>query len=341
MEAVTVRRARWVIEYAGKDISADIYPYVLGVTYTDALEGEADDLDITIEDRDHRWKNGWWPQKGDKIRLSIGYDGEALANCGQFQVDEVELSGPPDTVNLRGLSAGVTESMRTSATVAYEQKTIGEIAADIAKKHGLSLVGTISAEKRNRRHRRVTQRKEGDLEFLKRIGEQEGIIFTIKDAQLVWHDRDKLDSAAAIDTIRRTDCTRFSFRSKTDQTFKSCTISYFDPKEKKLIEHTEEAADVKTGDTLRLYDRCESKADAIVKAKAALRNRNGSQVEGSVTIPGRPHMAAGGNVAVEGFVVLDGIYRVIKARHTMDRREGYTTEIDLHTTTANAKKLEK
>lgn len=339
MEAVRVQKPRWVLEYEGKDVSIDVSPYILQITYNDALQGESDDLEINIEDRDHWWKSGWFPQRGDKVRLLIGYEGEALVNCGLFQVDEVELNGPPDTVRLRALSAGVKESLRTKNTVAYENKTLEEIAKGVAKKHSLKLVGTISDAKRKWRPRRITQKEEQDIAFLRRLGETSGVIFSIKDEQLVWHDLDLLDAADTITILKRTDLTRFTFRAKTDQIYKACTVSYHDPKTKKLVTHTEKADGVTTGDTLKLTTRCEGKADAILKAKAALRGTNGRQIEGTVTLPGVPRLAAGGNVEVAGLGVLDGTYQIVKARHTMTRSGGYTTELDLSTNTAHNKSL--
>lgn len=336
----TVPVPRWILEYDGKDIGANISPYILDITYTDVLQGEPDDLEINLTDKDHRWKNGWWPQRGDVVRLLIGYEGQPLTSCGSFQVDEVELNGPPDTVSLRALSAGVMESLRTRNTVAYENKTFGEIAEAVALKHGLALVGTIADEKRTRRSRRITQRDEHDLAFLRRLGENEGVIFTIKDKRLVWHDQDVLDEAGAITVIKRTDMIRFAFRAKTANVYNACQVSYHDPKTKRLITHTEKAKGVTTGDTLKLNERCESKADAIVKARAALRGKNGRQVEGTVMVTGAPRLAAGGNVVIEGLGVLDGSYQITKARHSMTRSGGYTTEIDLSTSSAHNKSLQ-
>ncbi len=342
MEKVSVRQPGWVLEYEGKDITKEVTPYILSITYSDVLEGEADNLDISLEDRDRQWKNGWWPQKGDRVRLAIGYEGEALVNCGVFQVDEVGLNGPPDVVNLKALSAGIKESLRTANTTAFENKTLKRIAEDIAAKHGLDLTGEVSEEKAKRRPKRVTQRKETDLEFLRRLGKAEGVIFSIKDEQLVWHDMELLDASKATATINRNGETlSYRFRTKTSHVYKSCQVRYHDPVAKKTITYTHQAEGIKTGDTLKIHDRCESKADAIIKAKAALRNKNGAQVEGTFSLPGSPLLVAGGNVEVVGFGVLDGIYQIIKARHAMSRGGGYKTDIDVHTTTANNKSLEQ
>lgn len=339
---IAVKAPRWVLIYAGKDISQDIIPYVLQITYTDALSGESDDLEIQLEDRDGYWSTGWFPQKGDQVQLYIGYAGEPLINCGTFQVDEVELNGPPDIVNLRALSAGVTQSLRTKNTKAYENKTLDQIAREVAGAHGLTLVGDVSAEKRKRRPKRITQKEEGDLAFLRRIGEAEGVIFSVKGTKLVWHDMEILDAAAVITTIKKSpNVTRYSFRTKTNQVYKACEVSYFDPVKKSLIKYTYDAPGVKTGDTLKLNERCESKADAIIKAKAALRNTNGRQVEGSITLPGAPRLAAGSNIETSGFGIVDGPYQITKARHSIFRGGGYSTDIDISTSTAQNKSLSK
>ena len=52
---------RTVIEIAfdGVDITESIQPYLLSVTYTDNEEDEADDLQITLQDRDRIWMEQW------------------------------------------------------------------------------------------------------------------------------------------------------------------------------------------------------------------------------------------------------------------------------------------
>lgn len=339
MESVTLSKPAWALEYEGRDISRNIAPYVLSITYTDALEGESDDLEITLEDRDHRWKSGWWPQRGDRVRLRIGYEGEGIMDCGSFQVDEVELNGPPDTVSMRALAAGVTSALRTARSAAYENMTFEAIARGIAERHGLRLTGSISERKRLRRPERVTQREEGDLQFLKRLGEAEGVVFSIKDGQLVWHDQDRLDAAAGLAAIDRRQMIRFVFRAKTQAVYRACQVSYHDPKTAKEITYTYEAPGIPTGDTLKLQERCENYDDAVVRARAALRRHNSRQIEGAVTEVGNPRRVAGANVGIAGLGVIDGVYQIIKVRHRLERSRGYVTESDLTTTGAENKSL--
>lgn len=320
-----VRTPVFHIVYGTKDITAYISPYVESVTYTDHEHGKSDEIDIRIEDSDHRWKSAWYPSKGDVLTLKIGYRDEALLPCGSFEIDEIEFSGPPDVVNFKGLATPIKKALRQANTVAYENKTLAQIAQEIATKHALELIGEIQ----DIRVKRITQKQERDLAFLKRIAEEYGYVFKITDNKLVFYETGVLEAAAAMATIARTDMTSFSLRDKTDEVYRACTVSYHDPKGKQLVSHTESASGVIKGDTLKINERCESKAQAITKAQAALRKANGCQTEGTITLPGTPKLVAGLNIAVTGLYKLNGTYHVVSSRHIIDRSSGYKTELEV------------
>jgi hypothetical protein len=336
MADVIVPQPQFKLTYGQKDVTTELAPFILAITYTDALEGESDELEVNIEDRDHRWKNGWFPGKGDKLSLQAGYVGE-LYGMGSFEIDEIEFNGTPDTISIRALAAGVKAALRTSNTRAFEGKTLKQIADELAAGQALRLVG--AGDNTGRSYQRVTQNKETDLAFLNRLGKAEGIVFSIKDGQLVWHDQARLDDAQTVTIITRQQMSSFTFRAKTATTYKACQVSYHDPKTKSLKSHTEKAPGAPSGDTLKLVERCETLDDAKAKAKAALRNSNGKQVEGSISLYGNPRLRAGCNIEVQGLGLLDGPYQILKARHSMERGRGYATELELSTSSAQNKNL--
>lgn len=88
MADVKVPQPQFRLVYDQKDVTVDLAPFILSVTYTDVLEGESDELTVSVEDRDHRWKNNWFPGKGAQLSLSMGYAGRPLAHMGRFEVDE-------------------------------------------------------------------------------------------------------------------------------------------------------------------------------------------------------------------------------------------------------------
>jgi len=44
-----------------------ISPYITSVSYTDNEHGQSDEIELQIEDSEHRWKSSWYPTKGDLL----------------------------------------------------------------------------------------------------------------------------------------------------------------------------------------------------------------------------------------------------------------------------------
>lgn len=59
----TVPHPVFQLSYGQRNITSDIAPYVLSVTYTDYLSGQSDELEVTLEDSDGRWINAWYPRR--------------------------------------------------------------------------------------------------------------------------------------------------------------------------------------------------------------------------------------------------------------------------------------
>lgn len=55
----SARHAEIAVAFEGVDITADIRPYLLGLTYTDSEDDESDDLCIDLVDRDAVWLCDW------------------------------------------------------------------------------------------------------------------------------------------------------------------------------------------------------------------------------------------------------------------------------------------
>lgn len=310
------------IEYENKDITASIAPNVLSVTYTDFEHGQSDEVEIQLEDKDHLWKSSWYPTKGDRIKLSLGYAGEKLLNCGSFEIDEIEFAAPPDTVTLKALAANIKKALRQNNSVAYENKSLLQIAQEIAQKHNLKLVGKV----RDIKIKRITQNNKRDLEFLKKLAEEYGYIFKVSDNKLTFYETAKLKTQSPALIINRTDIISYSFRDKTHDQYKGCEVVYMNPKDKKVVSASINGTSAKA-DVLKLHKRCENKEQAILKANAAL-NKN-SELEGNITVIGNPHIVAGLNIELKGLYKLSGKYHIKSAKHIIDKNSGYRTEIEV------------
>ncbi|MGH7914719.1 MAG: phage late control D family protein [Candidatus Binataceae bacterium] len=326
--AYPVRSPSWILTYRGVNITADISRMVLSLSYVDELGGRSGELEIELEDRERRWQGTWFPQQGDAVNLLIGYSGELLLPCGDFQVDDLELEGPPDVFHLRCLPAWITPSLRTRNSFGYENQTLLQIATTIAVRHGMTVVG--AASQRDLTYSRITQRQETDLEFLHRLAVEHDYDFTVRGTQLVFHSRAGLEARAAALTLYRNTVERFSFVTKTHRIYSRAQTAYFDPQNKQLYTQTARAnPTVATEDVLKVVARCENGQQALERASAALHDANRLLVTGRLVAPGTPLLLAGNNVALSGWGVMDGKYMIERARHRLSRATGYVSEADL------------
>jgi uncharacterized protein len=326
--AYPVRSPNWILTYQGVNITTDISRMVLSIGYVDELGGRSGELEVELEDRDKRWQGAWFPQQGDVVSLLIGYAGELLLPCGDFQVDDLELEGPPDVFHLRCLPAWITPAIRTRNSLGYENQTLLQIAATVAARHGMTVVG--APNQIDISYLRITQKQETDLEFLRRIAVEHDYYFTVRGAQLVFYSRASLEAQPAALTLYRNTVERFSFVAKAHRIYKQAQTSYFDPQSKQLYTQTAQADPaVATGDMLKVVARCENGQQAFERASAALHEANRLLVTCRLAAPGTTLLVAGNVVALSGWDVMDGSYIVERAQHRLSRATGYVTEADL------------
>jgi phage protein D len=293
------------------------------MTYTDHIQGEADGLEIQLEDTSGRWQDFWYPVKGSTLHAWLGRDTGGLLDCGEFQVDEIELTGPPDTVTVRGLGATNQKALRTKVSKAHEGGSLKSLASDIAAKHGLSIVGTVP----DLAWKRVTQYRETDLGFLRRIALEHGAVFSVKGSTLVFHDLQSLEAQKAMLTLHRTDLEGYTFREKMTGVEGGVSASYFNGDTKEL-QVVEVELQEHVGDTHKIHRRTEHKGQTQRLAKAALHTRKGFEREGTLTLPGDTRLVAGGNIELLGFGVLEGLWQLKSAKHTVSR-SGYSVELEV------------
>lgn len=312
------------IEYNQKDITKDVSNQVLNIEYTDFEHGQSDEITITFDDTQKLWQNSWIPAKGDSLRVFIGYEGEKLLNCGIFEIDEIEFATPPDILTVKAIATGITKALRQNNSVAYENKTLKQIASEIAQKHSLTLVGEIE----DVRVERITQNQEKDLTFLKKLAEQYGYIFKIAEDNLVFYKTEKLTGADAAKILYKSDLSRITLTEKTSKNYKSVTVSYHNPKTGKKVTATAKNQNCVKGDTLKINERCENKQQALLKAKAALAKGNNT-IEGSIDLVGNPNLVAGLNVELKDLGYFSGKYHITQTRHFIDRTAGYGTGLEV------------
>lgn len=325
MADIKVPKADYCLIYKNKDITKSVKQFVETITIIDNEHGESDSLDIVMNDSDGRWKSNWYPSKGDKISISVGYEGQKLYDFGSFEIDEIDYSLNPETATIKALSTSSSTNIKDKNTRAFENITLVAIAKQIGKLHGFTVVGNQGFIQLQR----VTQKQESDLAFLKRIAEEYGYIFKIADKKLAFHQIEKLEQAKPLIIVRKTDIINGNIRDKVHGAYNDVQVQYYDSKAKELRStKVKKNKNHKTGKVLKLNIRAENKQQATQKAKAALSGKSGAFVEGNLTIYGNPFARAGCNFSLTDLKKLDGKYHIKTATHNID--DGYTVDMEVY-----------
>lgn len=358
MSGIQSRRAVVEITYEGVNISEDIAPFLLSFRYTDNGTGKADDVNITLQDRDGKWRYQWMPDEGDKINVDIVlYHWEKTntaqrIKCGTFYIDTINYDGPPDVMTIGAVSYPIAGGLkREKKTKAWEKVTLRTIAASIAKTAKLKLMFDIADVK----YDRIDQTDQPDIAFLASLAEKESASVKVTNDTIVIYDDYKFENTKPVREIERgvSNIKRYSFqRNFDDVAYARCIVSHTKTvtgKKKTAAKTTAEsfvttmAATTKkkkktvtitgtfsipgkTGPTLKLQERVESTAEAVRRARNELRNRNKQANKASFTFIGDPKLVQGVTVEVLKFSKFNGKYFVESVTHSIGG-SGYETSI--------------
>lgn len=324
----------FTLMYEKTNITADIEPHLLELTYTDNLEGESDELSVSFEDISGKWIRGWYPTQGDKLKAAIGYKGAQLTDIGAFEIDEVEYNYRPSYIQIKALSTGVGKANRTLTPKAYENTTLKQIVGIIAEKLKLKVVGTIKPIP----VKRVTQYQERDVEFLARLAREYHHSFKIVGDQLVFTDKDELGKEEAVAALEERDTISITLRDRIKDTAKEVDVSGYDATGKKVIKKRKKAkplrekmkqAQAASGDTLKIVTRGETQEQIDARADAALAEQNDDQTAGNITLVGNPKLVAGSTILLRNLGIFSGKYLIKSSRHSITRGGGYTTSLEV------------
>lgn len=355
------RRARTEITFAGADITQDVKPYFLSLTYTDSEEDESDSLELQLQDREALWLESWLNQAieataASKLTMSAIITPENWGDpngplpTGKFELDSVEASGPPSTVRISASSLPYSAAVRqTKKTRAWEKYYLSGIAKEIAKNAGMKCVyEAVNDPKYDRKE----QTKKSDIEFLSDLCHDEGISLKCTDGKIVLFDQSIYEDLPPVATIRRNngrilpagpgaygaygrdhnfiayDSYQLSTGAAETQ-YGSCRVSYMDPATGKCIEGIAEADgdDKDSEQRLEITARVSSAGEAKALAEKHLRLHNKFNRTATFNLPGTTALVAGVTVMLVGFGGWDGKYMVKQAVHTVG--DGYTTKVDL------------
>lgn len=332
-----VREPNFQILYNQKNISSLVSNYVKSITYKDAVQGKCDEIEIEFSNASGKWIDEWYPTFGDQLSVTMGYDNLQFP-CGTFDIDEVEIKWLPDTIVIKGLAAGIKTATRTKNSDSHENKTLRQIAQKIADRHGYTIAGTIDVGQ----IKRVTQNRETDLAFLKRVSMEYGHVFSVRNNVITFTDIYKLEGLTPVVSIDRDDTKSEGswIKDKSYETYKKIHVAYHNPRAKKVFETDfafPEVANidgytwneiVKT-DVKEVRVKLDNVNQADAKALASLHSSNSKQQEGRLVIPGNPLMLSGNNFTFTSMGKLSGVYHIYESEHKLTVGDSYETEVGI------------
>lgn len=308
----------------------DIFlPRVSSITITDTAGLQSDTCEIVLTDH-----IGFLPIEippaGAEIQIALGYL-FAASIIGTYIADEVEVSGPPNSMRITGFATafGTSDGGKSPLSEAKTRSwpndtTVAALVATIAGETGFKAAVTAEAGKVVLPH--VDQIDESDANLLTRIAREYGLIFKPGGGALVvcLPGESVNASGEALPTVLlgRKQLTSWSMRIARREVSATVVAQYRDfgaaePKEVTVEGAAGDVAGVAQVTRLRKIYPDEASATQAAKAEAARGSRAVKTL--SLRLPGRADLMAEGRVLLLGVRLgVDGVWLIKTVTHRLD-----------------------
>ncbi len=255
---------------------------------------------------------------------------DKVLDCGIFEIDSLNSSGPPGQVSIKATSLPYTSTIRNEKkSRAWENIRLSTIANEIAQKNNMKCMFESAYDPYYTRREQI---QISDIVFLQGLCKDAGISLKVSAKFLILFDAATYEQKAAVRKIKcgEADITsrRFS-ASANDTQYSKCHVIYTNPQTNQTIEYTytpRNASD--NGQTLEINEKVNTREEARQLAMKRLRQKNKSEYSAEFSLVGDTSLVAGVNVEVEGFGMFDGKYIIETATHNVTA-SGHTTQIKL------------
>lgn len=302
----------------GRDITALIDDRLLLLRTTDRPGLDADEFELRLDSRDGVLA---LPSRGALLEVHLGYAGQPLTLLGRYTVDEVELSGPPDTLVIRGKASDLCGSGRTIRSGSWENASLQRIVAEIGARNGWQAICPVTT-----RVLRVDQFGESDFNFITRLARQYDCTAKLANGQLLVLPRQAGKSASGqalgVVSVMRSEVSQWQFRLDDKASRKAVRTCYQNPATGALevveLANSDSSGNARPVHTDRHLYPDRSAAEQAARAHLASFNRDTAQVR--LEMPGRTDLFVERSLDIAGFVDgLDGQYLVdsVEQRFTL------------------------
>jgi len=320
------------------DITALIRDRLLSIRLTDKPGLESDECELTIDDRDGAVA---FPAKGVNLDVRLGYVGEDLSFLGKYRVDEIEVSGPPQTLVIRAKPLDIAETMKSQKRASWENTDLSAIVADIARNNGYQPQCSVEAKVP-----RADQMNESDMHFITRIARDHGATATIKDKKLIVAPRGegKAGSGRPMPEIKlvRSDLASYRMTFPDRPAYGSVSAAWHNNRTGGRIVHLEGNPNGEDGPNYTERHIYPNPAAAEAAAKSRIESLNRATMSGKVEL-----MRGRADIGAEQWIRLDGIKRDVdgaylaeSVEHNFDK-SAWITRINLNAGNGGKSKVGK
>lgn len=299
---------------------------IVKVEYEDSTDEEADTCSITIEDV---LSHVAGPRKGAVVALMMGYS-PGVVKVGNFFVDTVTASGPPNQITISASSApfvggdGGASPIQGRKSRSFDETTFGAYASQVASDSGLSVIVDPSLASKQLKH--LDQYAESDINTLIRLARRFGGIVKPADGRLlILAERGGLSAVGSVVGIRLAP----SQVSRWSVTTGGKTAGYGKVEASTHDYETGEPVDVESGVSNADGGSSDSPFSEVYllpdqeQAQSAADSRAGRIGRASrtfdISMPGTLGVIAGAKVTLTGFhASADGTFIAKKVKHTVD-----------------------
>ncbi|MEK7454058.1 MAG: contractile injection system protein, VgrG/Pvc8 family [Pseudomonadota bacterium] len=311
------------------DLTDKLRPRLVSLTLSEKRGDEADQLDIVLDDSDGGLAI---PPEGATLRLALGWKqgrdvATGLIEKGTFTVDDVSHSGPPDQVRIRARAADFTSDIRNRREHSWKNTTLGAVLTEVAGRNGLS--PRIAADLASIALPTISQSRQSDIAFLRRLGRENDAVATIKDGKLIFARKGAgtTTSGTALPTlaIRRSAGDGHNWQRQKRDGQASVTASWHDRKEAKR--QTVTVGEKNGAKRLRKTFADEASARRAATAEQARLKRAQAKLDMRLAL-GRADIYVDLRAHVIGIKAgIDGEWLIDEVTQTVDRESGFTTAL--------------
>jgi len=324
----------WRITLDGQDLTSRMRPRLVSLSLSEKRGDEADQLDIVLSDTDGLLAI---PPEGAVLHLQLGWlKGRdvivGLIDKGSFKVDDVAHSGPPDQVTIRARAADFTSEIRNRRSQSWKNTTLGAVLAEVAGRNALT--ARIAPALASITLPAISQSRESDIAFLRRLGRENDAVATIKDKHLVFAPKGagqtSTGEAMPALTIRRRDGDGHNWQRQKRDGQEGVTATWHDKKGAKKKTVTVGRAD--GAKKMRKVHPDEASARRAATAESDRLKRAPATFDMKLAL-GRAELIPEARATVVGFkdVIDAGKWLVSEANHRLDKAGGFTTDLKMET----------